>query len=243
LALDFAGWVDKYWFMQWRPGVSVFVGALAVSLAVTGCARKERGVRNNAPIREETTTVAVPVVTEAPTTAAPTTVALTLPDVPSTDPKPVGDDYRGTVIVKAVPKTDLEREILDATVDLLAKRRQLALLNTNDRSVLGEVMTGQALEEYLSLGKDVIGRTVSVPSGIDRTLITEVIQTFPDSGIVRVCEVDGASTYSEGPSSYSLLNKDVATNKLEIQIVRTIDGWRIGVDTVLDVLVGDKCEN
>jgi hypothetical protein len=210
LTLDFAPTPDKDWPMMWRRGVSVFVGVLGVSVMVGGCSRKEVGVANTAPIREETTTVAAPVVTDVPTTAVPTTFPSTSV---STDPQPVGDDYRGEVIVKAVPKTELEREILDATADLLAKRRRLALLNTNDRAILGELMVGNALEEYLELGKDITGNTVSVPSVSDRTLVTEVVRTSPDSGVVRVCEVDGAATHSEASGVYSLINKEATLTK------------------------------
>jgi hypothetical protein len=229
--------------MTWRQGVSVSVGALVVAVMVGGCARKEMGVRNTAPIREETTTTPAPVVTEPPTTAVTTTLGPTA--VPaSTDPKPVGDDYRGTVIVKAIPKTDLEREILAATVALLAKRRQLALLNTSDRALLEEVMVGKSLEEYLTLGDlgpDV--ELVQVPGANDRFVVDEMAVSSPDSAIAKVCEVDGAASYVVKEGKLLLTNDDIATSFWEFQLVRTAAGWRIGFETGTGVYDGvDKCE-
>jgi hypothetical protein len=242
LTLDFDPKTDQDCSMTWRRGVSVSVGALVVAVMAGGCARKEMGVRNTSPIREETTTTPTPVVTEPPTTAVTTTLAPIA--IPAADPKPVGDDYRGTVIVKAVPKTDLDREILDATVALLAKRRQLALLNTSDRALLEEVMVGKSLEEYLTLGD--LGpdtQLVQVPGANDRFVVNSMAVSSPDSAIAEVCEVDGASSYVIKEGKLLLKNDDIATSFWEFQLVRTAAGWRIGFETGTGVYDGvDKCE-
>jgi hypothetical protein len=246
LTLDFAVRSDKDWGMVRRRDVSVFVGVLVISVLAGGCARKEVGVANTAPIREETTTIAAPVVTDAPTTTATTTTAATVPvAAPGTDPKPVGDDYRGKVIVRAVPKTDLEREIVDAAVDLLGKRRRLGLLNTSDRVLLSEVMIGDSLEDYLGLGSSgPETQLIQVPGPNDRFVVQSVTIVSPDSAVTKVCEVDGAASYFDNDGTLSLKNADLLTSLWEFQLVRTVDGWRIGSETGNGVIEGvDKCEN
>jgi hypothetical protein len=231
--------------MMWRRGFQVVVGALVVLLTGGGCARKEMGVPNTAPIREETTTTPAPVVTEVPTTAVSTTLQST--QVPATDPKPVGDDYRGTVIVKAVPKTDREREILDATVELLAKRRQLQLLNTSDRTLLGEVMTGKALDDYIDRGSGSESLSlVQVPAATDRFVVKSLVTSSPDSAVSTVCEVDGASVFRRDSSGQLVIDHAgvPSTVQWEFQILLASDGWRIGYETVVDVRDGvDLCGN
>jgi hypothetical protein len=214
---------------------------LVLVLAGSGCSsRKPEGSSNPAPIREETRTVVSS--TEVATTVAVTSTIGSTALAKAAEPKPVGDDYMGTVIVKAVPKTDLEREILDATVSLLANRRRLQLQYTNDRELLGTVMVGQALEEYLARWQPGV-EYVSVPGKTDRFVVDSLRETSPDSAIVEVCEVDGAISYKREPSgALGLFSDDANTVLWEFQVVRTDAGWRLGFETVVDVLDGeDKC--
>jgi hypothetical protein len=206
-----------------------------------GCSSKEpEGSPNTAPIREETTTVVSS--TEAASTVAVTSTIGSTAVARVAEPKPVGDDFMGTVIVKAVASTDSEREILDATVALLANRRRLQLQYTNDRELLGTVMVGQALEEYLSRWQPGV-EYVSVPGKTDRFVVDSLRGTSPDSAIGEVCEVNGAIAYRRDQSgSLVLFNDDISTALWEFQVVRTDEGWRLGFETVVDVFDGaDKC--
>jgi hypothetical protein len=228
--------------MTWRRGVSVSVGALVVAVTVGGCARKELGVRNTAPIREETTTTPARVVTEPPTTAVTTTLAPT--PVPAADPKPVGDDYRGTVIVKAVPKTDLEREILNATVALLGERSKFQMLNVTERELLSEVLVGAALTDFVERGVAVSDQLLQMPGKTDRVVIDSIVALSPDTAKAVVCEVDGTIVYVRDTAGRFVLDDpgEISTVRWELQVVRVAEGWRIGVETGLQTIDGfDKC--
>jgi hypothetical protein len=208
---------------------------LVLVLAGSGCSSKEpEGSPNTALIREETTTVASS--TEVASTVAVTSTIGSTAVVTAAEPKPVSDDFMGTVIVKAIPKTDSEREILEATVSLLANRRRLQLQYTNDRELLGTVMVGQALEEYLARWQPGV-EYVSVPGKTDRFVVDSLRETSPDSAIVEVCEVNGAIAYKrEQSGSLVLFNDDISTVLIEYQLVRTNSGWRLGYETIVDVL-------
>jgi hypothetical protein len=213
---------------------------LMLVLAGSGCSSREpEGSPNTAPIREETTTVVSS--TEVASTVAVTSTIGSAAVVTAAEPKPVSDDFMGTVIVKAVPKTDSEREILDATVALLGNRRRLQLQNTNDRALLAEVMVGQALEEYLGRGEP--GEFVAVPGKTDRLVFDSLKATSPDSAIVEICEVDGATAYKRDPTGKLMpYNDDISSVLWEFQVVRTDAGWRVGFETVVDVFDGvDRC--
>jgi hypothetical protein len=229
--------------MRFRNGAV----ALAVGLVLAGCSRKEVGVANTAPIREETTTIATPVVTDAPTTTATTKTAATVPvAAPGTDPKPVGDDYRGEVIVRAVPKTDLEREILEATSDLLGKRSRFQMLNTTEDGVLAEVLVGVALRDFVERGLSVTDEVLQIPGVSDRIVIDSIEVLSPDTAKAVVCEVDGTVVYvRDSAGRYTLDDPgEISTVRWELQVVRVSEGWRISVENGIQNIDGlDKCAN
>jgi hypothetical protein len=245
LTLDFAWIHGKDWLMMSRRGISVFVGVLAVSALTGGCSRKEMGVANTAAIREETTTIAAPVESDAPTTtSSPATAPTAAASVPEGDPKPVGDDYRGRVIVRAVPKTDLEREVVEAVSELLAKRSRFQMLNTTDREVLAEVLVGTALNDFIERGLSVADEILQKPGASDRMVIDSIEVLSPDIGKAVVCEVDGTVVYVQDSAGRFVLDDpgEISTVRWELQIVRVPEGWRISVENGLQIIDGlDKC--
>ena len=227
--------------MQWRR-----LGFVAMVVVLAGCTNDgESGAPNTAPIREETTTAVV--ATEAPTTStsAPVTTAVVSSSVAPVDsvPKPVGEDYRVPVVVKFVPSTDAEREVLAAATELLVKYRMLQLRVSSENSQLRMVLTGAALDEFIKAVAQ-SQNDVTVPSESDRVVV-EAIETRTDSqnAALKVCEVDGSSVFAQSDNGDLVFDNAVlATLRKTYQLRRGTDGWRIAVAEVTALSEGsDQC--
>ena len=224
--------------MQWRSALVVVVTLLA------GCTNGgESGTPNTAPIREETTTVVV--ATEAPTTStsAPVTTAVVPSSVAPVDsvPKPVGEDYRVPVVVKFVPSTDAEREVLAAATELLVKYRTMQLRLVGDRGQLSEALVGGALEGFAEASEE-FSEDINVPSAVDRVVI-ESVEIDADEAKVKVCQVDGAQVYVKSSADEAILqNALLATLRKTYQLQKLASGWRISADEITLTTEGaDEC--
>ena len=232
--------------MQWRSGVSAVVMTSAL-MFVTSCSGGVEGTANTAPIREETTVpsvVTLPVTTAAAvtTSAAAVAVSTEVAVASSTVPTPVGDDYRVPVIVKFVPTTDEEREVLAAATELLVQYRRLDLRAEKRTDLLNLVLTGEALVRF-GPNATIEAEVVSVPSDIDRVVINSVNLRGADFALVDVCQVDGASLFVRAENGDLVFdNSDIGVLSKRYEIVRKSDGWRVSTDEVLNYNLGpDEC--
>ena len=146
------------------------------------------------------------------------------------------------MINNATPKTDLEREALEAAVELLVRSRRFQLLETKDMQVLAEVLTGEALERFIPEGTSA-QPVVGVPSKDDRIVIEVVTQKSPSTVDLRLCLLDGATVYRESADGQLLLeNDEFGTAIIAIELTNTPSGWRISKDENTSVAVGvDTC--
>lgn len=214
--------------------------ALAVAAVIfTGCTGGEEGTANTAPIPAETTVV-VPITAAVVTTTVAATTAVGA--VPDSVPTPVGKDYRVPVVVKVVPTTDAEREVLAAATELIAKYHTFELREVSDRAQLSAVMMGDALEEFAEVAQS-LSDDINVPSNSDRVVI-EAIKGEADSATVLACEVDGTRVYVRSKTGDLTLDNDVlATLHMSYELRRTAGGWRIATFEVVATAEGvDECE-
>ena len=210
-------------------------------MLLAGCSGSEEGTANTAPIRAENAvaTTTVP----APTTAVPVTTTSTTTSVARVDsvPTPVGEDYRVPIVVKFVPNTDVEREVLDAATELFVKYRALQLLVVSDRDQQSRALVGGALDEFVETVAQ-SRNDVTVPSKSDRVVI-KAIETEPDTATVLVCEVDGSRVYVQSRIGDLVFDNDLlATLHKTYQLRQTAGGWRIAMVEVTAVTEGvDEC--
>ena len=211
-------------------------------MLLAGCSGSEEGTANTAPIRAETTTVAV--ATDAPVTAGvvavvETTVVASVDSVPT----PVGEDYRWPVLVTFVPKTDVERDVLASVSELFVKYRRLELWGEKRQELLEEVLAGKILDEWIpkaTLETDL----VTVPSSADRIVIESMVLKTQDSVEVTVCQLDGSRLYVRAENGEFVLDNDqmITVHKRYI-FEREPEGWRITLDERLGLAEDvDECE-
>ena len=222
--LDTVRWSDKTDHVKWRN--FGLVGLLA--LGVAGCSADK-------PASKSTTAAVVE-----------TTVAASVGEssVPvSTQPQRIPADYRIPIIINAIPKTDLEREALDAAPELLVRLRRFQLLETKDSQELSEVLSSQALSSFLA---SVTGNqaVVGVPSSRDRLEIESIAEKSSRTAALKICLVDGATVYEVSDDGQMKLdNANLWASEIEVEITRTLDGWRITNDDTIESNEGvDKCE-
>lgn len=215
--------------------------AVAAGVLFAGCTGGEEGTANTAPIRAETTvvvTTVAAVVASVPVDSVPPASVAPLSSVPT----PVGEDYRVPVVVKFVPTTDAEREVLAAATELFTRFRRFELTEEKRAEVLQEVLIGKSFEEWIpnaTTGLEVR----AVPSKSDRVVIESIKLTGTHAAEVNTCWVDGATLFVRNESGEFVLDDaELATLVQRFELDRTTNGWRISVDELLDRRIGvDKC--
>ena len=211
--------------MKWRN--FGLVGLLTIG--AVGCSG-DKPAPNTTPIRTETVPPAPPSVAEVTTEAfvESTVVAAVESSVPvSTQPQRIADDYRVPIINSATPKTDLEREAVNAATELLVRARRFDLLEMKDMRELEQVFDDEALTNFVP---DATGEqpVVAVPSDMDRVVVESASAQSPQVVLITICTVDGATVYRQTEGGKLVLeDADVGVVSAELELTLTSRGWRI----------------